>query len=327
MPANLPPQYLEIEKRFREASEPGEKLELLREMLASIPKHKGTDKLQGDIKKRIAKFQNRVTQQEKVARKGPSFLFEREGAGQVALIGAPNAGKSSIIAATTRAQVEVAEFPYTTWTPTPGMMLFEDIQFQLIDTPPLSAEHNEPWLFDIVRRADICLLVVDIGGKPLVEIETCRGILEAHRILLTGRRAVEKRGLVVKRTIVVGNKMDLPDGPDNADILRELYGDSVPMLFISALEKRSLERLKIEIFRFLRVVRVYTKAPGKKPDYDRPYVAPVGSTVQEIAAMVHQDIARGLRFARIWRAEEEKEGVRIPRGDTVRDRDILEFHV
>ena len=325
MRANLPPQYLEVEKRYREAREPSAKLEAWKDMLAIIPKHNGTEKLQGDSKKRIAKIQNRIKQKEKVARKGALYQFEKEGAGQVVLIGAPNSGKSSIVASTTRAIPEVAQFPYTTWSPTAGMMLFEDIQFQLIDTPPLSEEHNEPWLFDIIRRADVAMLVVDIGDKPLVNIETCRDILEKHKILLTGRKKKEKKGFIVKKTIVVGNKIDLPDGPENADILRELYGDTVPMLFISALDKKSLELLKIEVFKFLGIVRIYTKIPGKKPDLNRPYVAPIGSTVHDIATMVHKEIADSMTFARIW--GEDKEGIRIPRDYVVQDREILEFHV
>jgi ribosome-interacting GTPase 1 len=324
MPANLTPQYLEAEKRYREAKDPSDKLDALKEMLTVIPKHKGTEKLQGDIKKRIAKIQNRVKQKEKVARRGALYQFDKEGAGQVVLIGAPNSGKSTIVSSTTRATTEVAEYPYSTWSPTAGMMLFEDIQFQLIDTPPLSEEHNEPWLFDIIRRADIAMLVVDIGDKPLVDIETCREILEQNKILLTGRKKKDKKGFIVKKTIIAGNKFDLPDSPENADILRELYGDTVPMLFISAIDKKSLEFLKIEIFKFLDIVRIYTKIPGKKPDFDRPYVAPIGSTVHDIAAMVHKEIASSMVFARIW--GEDKEGIRIPKDYQVRDREILEFH-
>jgi hypothetical protein len=325
MPANLTPQYLEAEKRFREAKEPEKRLELLKEMLAVIPKHKGTEKLQGEIKRRIAKVQNQLQQREKVARRTPGYVFEKEGAGQVALVGPPNSGKSTILGSTTGANPEIASYPYTTWSPTAGMMLFEDIQFQLIDTPPLSKEHNEPWLFDIIRRADIVILVVDIDARPLVDIETCREILRANKILLTGRRRKEEKGFTVKRTMIIGNKLDLLHGPENAEVLKDLYRDTVPMLFVSALDRKSLERLKIEVFKFLEIVRIYTKIPGKKPDLDRPYVAPSGSTVHDIAKMVHKDIAQQLKFARIW--AEGKEGIRIPRDYVVHDREILEFHV
>jgi ribosome-interacting GTPase 1 len=325
MPANLTPQYLEADKRFRESTDPAEKLEILKEMMAIIPKHKGTEKLRGDLKKKMAKLQDKAQQKEKVSRKGALYVFNKEGAGQVALIGAANAGKSSIVASTTRATPEVAEYPFTTWTPLAGMMLFEDIQFQLIDTPPLSEEHNEPWLFDIIRRADIVMLVVDIGDKPLVDIETCREILKENNILLTGRKRKVERGFTVKKTIVVGNKLDLPDSQENAEILKELYGDTVPMLFISALEKKSLEFLKVEIFKFLEIVRIYSKAPGKKPELDRPYVGPKGCTVLDIAAMVHKEIAEKMTFARIW--GEDKDGLRIPRDYVVQDKEILEFHI
>jgi len=324
MPANLPPQYLEVEQRYRSASDPEEKLTLLKEMLAMIPKHKGTDKLQGDIKKRMAKLQDKVKQKDKVSRKSAIYQIDKEGAGQIVLIGSPNSGKSTIVASTTGATPEVAPYPYTTWSPTTGMMLFEDVQFQLIDTPPLSEEHNEFWLFDIIRRAEIVMLVIDMGDKPLVDIETCREILKAHKILLTGRKPKEERGFMVKKTMVIGNKIDLPDGPDNAEILEELYGDTVPMLFVSAIENTSLELLKIETFKFFNIVRIYSKSPGKKADYDKPYVAPVGSTVHDIARMVHKEIAESLSFARIWGGG--KNGLRIPKDYVVKDREILEFH-
>ncbi len=325
MPANLTPQYLEADKRFKEATDTAEKIEILKEMMALIPKHKGTEKLRGDLKKKMAKLLDKAKQKDKVARKGALYVFDREGAGQVALIGAANSGKSSIVAATTRASPEVAEYPFTTWTPLAGMMNFEDIQFQLIDTPPLSEEYNEPWLFDIIRRADIVMLVVDISDKPLSDIENCREILKQHKILLTGHRPKAEPGFMIKRTIVIGNKIDLPDGQENAEILKELYTDSVPMLFICALERKSLEYLKVEIFKFLEIVRVYSKPPGKKPELDRPYVAPKGSTVLDIAAMVHKEIANKMTFARIW--GRDKEGLRIPRDYVVQDKEILEFHV
>ncbi len=324
MPANLPPQYLELEQRYRHAKEPDEKLATLKEMLAMIPKHKGTDKLQADIKKRMAKLHDKIGQQEKVARRSAIYQFDKEGAGQIALIGPPNSGKSTIVASTTGAMPEVSPQPYSTWTPMAGMMIFEDIQFQLIDTPPVSKEHNEYWLFDIVRRAEIIMLVIDMGEKPLVGIETCRGILRENKILLTGRKGKEERGFMVKKTMVIGNKMDFPDAPENAEILKDLYGDTVPLLFVSAVDRKSLELLRVETFKFLNIVRVYSKAPGKKADYDKPYVAPVGSTVQDIARMVHKEIADSLKFARIW--GEEKEGLRIPKDYVVKDREVLEFH-
>jgi len=325
MPANLTPQYLEVEKRYREAKDPQEKLELLKEMLATIPKHKGTEKLQADIKKRTAKLQDLLQKREKVGRKGAQYLFPREGAGQIALIGPPNSGKSSIVAVTTHARPEVESYPFTTWTPTAGMMPFEDIQFQLIDTPPLSEEHNEPWLFDIVRKADLALLVVDISDKPLDDIEGSIEILGCRKIMLTGFERTERPGFATKKAIIIGNKLDLPDGPGNAGVLEELYGDRIPLLFISTLDGDSLESLKAFIFLQLAIVRVYTKTPGKKPEFDRPYIVPAGSTVHDIATLVHHDIARSLSYARIW--GEGKEGLRIPRDYVVRDKDILEFHI
>ena len=144
MPANLPPQYFEAEKNFRMAKTAPEKIAALEEMLAIMPKHKGTDHLRGELRRRIAKLTQSTDR--KAATQRASMVILKEGAGQVVVVGLPNAGKSQLVATITNASPAVAEYPFTTTAATPGMMEFENIKIQLIDTPPIIEQAIEWWL-------------------------------------------------------------------------------------------------------------------------------------------------------------------------------------
>ena len=150
MPANLTPQYFEAEKRFRAAQSPEEKIEALQIMLAVMPKHKGTDKLHADLRRKIAKITQEAEHQ--AATNKASFFIKKEGAGQVILIGLPNTGKSQLLASLTEALPEIADYPYTTKSPLIGMMRFENVQLQLVDTPPVAIRDSRTWLINLARN-------------------------------------------------------------------------------------------------------------------------------------------------------------------------------
>src|SRR5438093_12551271 len=176
MPANLTPQYKEAEQRFRQAASHEEKLETLREMLALLPKHKGTEKIQADLRRRFAKLEEEGASGK---RAGPQRFdpghVNREGAGQWVLIGSPNAGKSALVRALTHAHPDVAPYPFTTRAPLSGMMPFEDVQMQLVDTPPVAPNHTQPYLANLVHSADGVLLVLDLASDDVEE--SIRGLL------------------------------------------------------------------------------------------------------------------------------------------------------
>src|SRR4030042_4504903 len=162
MPTNLPPEYFEADKRFRAAQSTAEKIARLEELMGTIPKHKGTDKLRADYRRRLSKLKEAVQTKKRPGRQESAYNLDKEGAGQVVVAGPPNAGKSAPVRATTNAPPKASEAPFTTWEPTPGMMPYEDVQVQLIDTPPLNEEYMEAGLLDLLRRADLILL----GGAP-----------------------------------------------------------------------------------------------------------------------------------------------------------------
>ncbi len=329
MPANLTPQYLRAEEQYRKATSPEEKVELLQEMLAIIPKHKGTDHLRGDLRKRLSEHKSEAQQaKKKGARSATLDHIDKEGAGQAVLIGAPNSGKSSIVAACTAATVQVADFPFSTFKPVPGMMAFEDVQVQLVDLPPVSEEYTESWVFSITRNADLVLLTVDLSEPaPEEQVFEIGTLLEARHLMLSGGSEAESPNLsvAVKPTLILATKYDAEGAEAGLESLQDAYGDEFPLFTISVETGHHLEEMPRRAFEALNVLRIYTKAPGKKADLEKPYILPVGSTVLDVATAVHRDIAENLKFARIW-GSEKYEGQQVKRDHVVEDRDVLELH-
>lgn len=319
MPANLSPEFKQAEERFRAAGSPGERLACLEEMLSTIPKHKGTEKMQADLKSRIAKLRKELGTKKGGARRQDWFHVEKQGAGQVAVFGPPNCGKSALVAALTGLPAQVAPWPFTTTAPAAGMMLYEDIQVQLVDTPPVAPE-APAWVFHIIRTADIAAWLIDLCDDDLLEsTERVAGLLAEARI---GFEPAE--GIVVKPLLRVGTRADDSQALDRLEILRELIGE-VEVLPVSVETGQGLDELKRRLFRALRITRVYTKRPGHPADMKDPVILPEGSTVLDAAQHLHKDIAAGLSFARLWN-DSGYDGQRVERAHVVQDRDILEFH-
>lgn len=325
MPANLTPEYLAAEERYRTARTDREKLEALREMLKTIPKHKGTEKLQAEIKRKIAQFRTAPK------KRGPSRTvldyIEREGAGQVALAGLPNCGKSSILERLTNARPEVADYPFSTLKPLPGMVEFEDIQIQLIDLPPLSREYTEPWVFSHIRYADLVVAVLDLGAEePEDDLAELLDLLQGGKIrLASGLEESPDEGTMVKRGLILGTKLDLPRARENLVKIEEARV-GLPIVAVSTATGEGLEEFKRAVFAALQIIRIYTKEPGKKPDMERPYILPRGSTVLDVARAIHQDFAKRLKYAQLW-GSGKFDGQRVPRDHEVQDGDIVEIHI
>ena len=313
MPANLTPEYLSAEQEFKSARTHQEKVSALERMLATVPKHKGTEKLQADIKHRLSQ-ERKESQKKGASHSTPFYLVEKEGAGQVALLGPPNSGKSQLVCSLSHAQPEVADYPFTTRLPTPGMMFFEDVQIQLVDLPPLSPEFMEPWLPQAIRNASAGIVVLDIGDPNLIEqIEFIEGVLNERRL--------------PPPKLLVANKADLdPSGEDFA-ALADLYGGRYRALAVSATTGQNLDLFRRAVFDMLELVRVYTKRPGKPAELTVPYVLRRGQTVLDAARHVHKEFAEHLKYARLFRADGHRDGLMVERTHLLEDEDVLEFHL
>jgi len=328
MPTNLPPDYYEVEKQFRAAKSPSEKITYLEEMLSIVPKHKGTDHLRADLRKKLSKLKASPGAKKGISRRDAAFRIDQEGAGQVAVIGPANVGKSALVKALTNATPEVSPVPYTTWKPTPGMMPVENIQIQLIDTPALDRDYVEPILIELIRRADLILLVVDLGTDPVQQLEDTVSMLIENRIIPHHLRDEYTDGLRLsyKHMIVIANKNDDHSSDENFEIFSELCQNECTSVPVSATTGRNLEDLKRLVFDQLEIIRVYTKAAGQEPDYNAPFVIQAGGTVEDLAGKIHQDFVTGLKSARVW-GDNVYDGQMVGRDYVLRDGDVVELQV
>jgi ribosome-interacting GTPase 1 len=329
MPANLTPDYLAAEARFREAETIEDKLAALEEMYATIPKHKGTEKLRADIKRRVSKLKEKERQSGKHGKRIDEFHVVKQGAGQIALVGPPNSGKSSLLARLTSATPEIADYPFTTRSPLPGMMEYEDVLVQLVDIPPISAGLTERGVVGLVRAADAAAVVLDASDDALLDhIEETREELSKSKAILVGKRAPEGDppfGAAMRPALLVANKMDRENSAANLEVLREFYGDEFAIHPTSVTTGEGLEDLRVALFGLLGVIRVYTKIPGKPPDMDKPFILKSGSTLLDFAAVVHKDFVHRLRFAKAW-GKNVLDGAQIGRDHVLADGDVVELH-
>jgi uncharacterized protein len=330
MPANLTPQYLEAEKLYKQAATAADKVQALEEMLAVIPKHKGTEKLQADLKSRLKKLRAELEKPHGAGGRHETLdVIKREGAGQIVLLGAPNTGKSSLLASLTKATPEIADYPYTTRVPLPGMMPYENIQIQLVDLPPIDREFWQPRLSGLVRNADGALLLADLSSPDLLEqVETVISLLEQARIRLVAEPHSEPAavGSVAKQTLLVGSKSDIDVNEESFKVLQELYRPRYNVLSLSIYDESKLSLLKSQIYAMLHIIRIYSKPPGKKVDLNDPVVLNQGSSVLQAAGSIHKDFAERLKFARIW-GSEKYEGQMVHRDHILEDGDVVEFHI
>lgn len=326
MPANLPPQYFEAEKEYRAASVPQAKMEALERMLAIMPHHKGTDHLRAELRARMAKLAQEAERQRGGSPKTQLYTVRKEGAGQVALVGLPNAGKSSLLAALTGATAKVADYPHTTALPQPAMMPFEDIHVQIVDLPPIVPGEAAGWLRGLLRQADLLLLVLDLASDPLSDLRALSAELETLRIapIPPGASASSDGLTVAKETLVVANKRDLPGADQLGEQVARDIGERLPLISVSAAHGHGLEELRRRVVDALAIVRVYAKPPGRLPDLSRPFVLRRGASVTDLAEKIHRDLPQKLRYAVLWPAGSP--AVRVAREYVLHDRDIIELH-
>jgi ribosome-interacting GTPase 1 len=330
MPANLTPSYLKAEEEYRRATTLEEELHCLQKMLQEIPKHKGTDHLQADLKAKIAKVKKEMAAERSSGKKTRGFRIPRQGAGTVVILGGPNAGKSQLVARLTNATPEVAPYPFTTTAPAPAMMPYEDVLVQLVDTPPITRDFMDPVLHGIIRSAELVLLMVDLGNDDGVEqCQAVVGRLSQGKTRLAAKSFLDENdvGLSYTQTFLVPNKIDLAEAEERLTLLHELLPLGFPEYVISAEHGRNLETLREAIYRALDVIRVYSKLPSaKEPDRDRPFTLKRGSTLLELAGQVHKDFLDKLKFARVWGAAVH-DGTQVKGDYLLHDKDVVELHM
>ncbi len=324
MPANLGPLYHVAEERYRQAVTDEEKLAALEEMMATIPKHKGTEKMQADIKRRIARLKESMKSGAKGPKRRDFYRIEKEGAGQIALVGPPNSGKSSMLKTMTRAVPEVADYPFTTRLPLPGMAPWENVQVQRVDMPPIAPETSQSWVWAILRMSDGLLVVLDAGDDDVLDqTEDLFNLMEENNVFIKNEG---ERNFKEKKAICAANKCDMPGSTERIELLKEIIGDKMEIVPCSTQTGEGLDLLLSKVFfDVLGKIRVYTRPPGKKPDFSQPFILPRGTTVIDAAREVHKEIAESLKYARVW-GESVFEGQMVPRDHVLSDGDVIAFY-
>ncbi|UCF42514.1 MAG: TGS domain-containing protein [Planctomycetota bacterium] len=324
MPANLTPEYFKAEKWYRQATTPDEKILALERMLAVMPKHKGTDHLKADLRRKLSKLKEAPTK--KKSKQTDIFYVPRSGSGQIVLLGTPNCGKSSIVAALTNARVNVADFPFATGTPVPGMVTFEDVPIQLIDMPPITADYIAPGQVGTYRNCDLIAIVIDLSADAAEQMQICLDFLESRNLLIDGETGeTDEYGNVLgKRAFCICTKSDIAK-PDALQKLKKSCRRPFEFVEISTTSGQGMDKLAAALFNLLGIIRVYAKPPGKKPDMDEPFTLPAGSTVMDLATAIHRELAEKLKFARIW-GTGVYDGQNAQRNHVLNDKDIIELH-
>lgn len=316
MPANLPPTYYKLKHEHEAAKTDEERLRLLEEMLRIVPKHKGSEKVVSDIRRRIAAHKRAPAEKGKGSgKRSYSEHIPKQGAGQIVLFGPPNGGKSQILAKFTNANAEVSATPYTTTTPMVGMLRYENIQFQLIDTPSIMPDYVLPTVMTLIRNADLALPVISLASDNLLDdLDTVMQLLNEV-----------DDDISEDEYLIVANQLDATGADERLEILKEFYGETLKIYPISAETGDGKEVLLQGLYEALEILRVYPKAPGKAIERDDPIVLPVGSTVLDAAIGLHKDF-EAFKFARIW-GPQWHDGQSVSRNDVVYDGDIVEFHL
>lgn len=328
MPANLTPLYHKAEREYRRAQSVTEQIECLQLMLQRVPKHKGTDKLQADLKSRLSEARQQLKQQLNAPKSGLSFRIPRQGAGQIVIAGGPNCGKSRILKQLTRAEPEVADFPFTTRVPLPAMLEYGGVQLQLIDTPPVTSGRLEPWMLNLVRTADAVLLVMD-GSSDDSPQDTAAVIQEfaERKTVLAEISGFDESSFAIVNiaaTLVITHAAD-PDSMTRVELLNDVSLISIPVAYVELDDDSQMANLKQQCFRMLRLIRVFTKRPGETPDLTAPLTIPKDGTVEDLALQIHEDLAQQLKYARVW-GPGGHDGQTVGREYVLREGDVVELH-
>ncbi len=329
MPTNLPPEYYEAERHYKEAVTPQEKAETLENLISTIPKHKGTDKLRADLRRKLSKFKSQAqAAKKKTGKHETHFHIEKEGDARVIVVGCANVGKSSLVAKVTNAEPEISSSPYSSWAPTPGMMIHDGVHIQLIDTPAIDREYIEPEFVDLVKNSDLILLMLDLQAYPLQQVEKTIDMLENHRIYAAHKDIPDTEKRVWKiSTIIAVNKDDGENLDEEFDVLNELLREEGWILLPVSVETgRNLNDMMNFVIKELKIIRVYSKRPHEEADYSQPFILKSGATLDDFALAVHKDFHEKMKSARIW-GKGVRDGQPVGRDHVLSDGDVVELHI
>ncbi|MEM1574566.1 MAG: TGS domain-containing protein [Nitrososphaerota archaeon] len=385
MPTNLTAEAKKALANYQLAKTLDEKIIALERALSLIPKHKGTEKLCAQIKKRIKELkEEREERTKKVGRqKKDIFSIKKEGIAQVALIGTTNSGKSSILSALTNAKPEIASYPLTTKKPELGMLHLNEVNIQLVELPSIIFPDGKETQFatrsiNLAKNSDVILVVIDgaydaitqlnqifklfyengiilgspkifvdikktpSGGIRIITFGNFKGSLQEVQELLFSigiKNAIIKiygdatindveeailRENIYKKGLIIINKFNPTFIKNKEEYIKIIQSYGLPYIEISNIEIEK-EKIKEAIWKILDLIRIYTRKNGIISE--KPLIVPRGTTVEEVAKIIHKDFVKKLKYAKIWGKSVKINGQRVSKEHHLEDQDIIEFFI
>lgn len=218
MPTNVTAEYATAELGYTQARGTEEKIKALGRMLREVPKHKGTEVLQMEIKTKIAKLKEKLIKETKQKKGAAGISVPKEGAAQIALVGATNSGKSSLLRKLTGARVEIAPYPFTTRKPEVGMLDYKGVKLQIVEVPAIvenfDQTDNGAAFLGIIRQADLMVLLFN-SSKEYEILQKELADIPVRRIIYNKRSDVREDiwrniGLIKVYTKEPGKKPSYP---------------------------------------------------------------------------------------------------------------------
>jgi len=328
VPANLTPQYHKAEREYRTAETAVDRVQCLETMLRIIPKHKGTDRLQGELRAKLKEARVEVQVEASAPKSTRTFRISKQGAGTVFIIGPPNSGKSRLVAELTNAEPNVEPYPFTTREPLSAMMPVHDVMVQLVDTPPVTASNLEPYLLNFVRSSELTILC--FNGSSDDAPQEVFDVIEQFRqrkTVLSAESGFDDDDFSI---VHVPTLLVLTHAADeDVDIRREFFSElsppELPIALVDFDQGIHIEELRAAIYEALSVIRVYTKRPGQSADSEAPLTFPQGATVEDFALKLHQDLFDTLQFAKVLSRGSDNY-TRVNRDYELSDGDTVELH-
>jgi len=360
VPANLTAEAKAKLAKYAAAKTVEEKIKALQEFLSAAPKHKGAENLLLWATRRLAELKEELEKErrKKQGGRGPRIFVEKEGAAQLVVVGPPNAGKSLLVQRLTGARTKIADYPFTTTLPIPGMLKYEDVYFQLIDAPPLAEEAPQfiSRVAGLARNADGILLVVDLAAEdPVKQYEKIRDILAQHGVLIEKPRGtvrIEKGGSGGIDVIMV-NGGKIIDGTVR-DVEKILASYRIYRARVVISGEVSLEDIELAIFRPLtykptivlankidvlgareryRKLYSYLAERRDKSVWLLPISAKYGANLDKLGELIFKRLNIIRVYTKQPNSEPSKTPLVLPKGSTVIDvarkihSDLVEYFV
>jgi len=291
MATNVGHEYINAEKEYHDAKNSPEKLKALKNMLTAIPKHKGTEKMQAQIKKQIAKMTDQISFEKKQGKGSSRTSIKKEGAGQCVIFGRTNSGKSTLLKLLSGKDVKISEYEYTTQVPIQKMISFENVKIQGIEIPGIYdgfyESKNGRSILSLARIAEVAIII----SENKVDFDMIKSELEKSGIFLTRKRS------------------------DN------IFTKHLP--YIRTSKSKFDKKMIPKIWKLLDKIRVQTKTSKKIAK--KPIVLESGSRVEDVARAIHQDFVKNFRYARLWGPSAKFDSQQVGLEHVCKDGDIVEI--